>query len=213
MGNKTFSVSLEKNPIISIKVTPGHFTTGSFHINYYLDVSTLKANTLVARDVARELALPYLSSTLVDTIVCMENTKVIGAFLAEELIHDGAAVMNSGGEIHVITPKSSSDRKFIFFDNEVEWIANRNILLLTATVSSGQTLNSALECLSYYNGIIVGISSLFYSSDAPQEKRIHALFTSDDIPGYKVLASDKCGMCMSGQKLDAIINSDGYQNI
>jgi orotate phosphoribosyltransferase len=214
MEKNTFRVSLEKNPIISMKVTPGHFSTGAFHLNFYLDVSDLKANALVARDVARELAIPYLSSTLVDTIVCMENTKVIGAFLAEELLQDGTAVMNSGCEIHVVTPMISSiDRKLIFYDNEIEWIENRNIILLTSSISSGQTLNNALECLSYYNGIIKGISALFYSSDAMTEHKIHTLFTSDDIPGYRVLRSEKCGMCMAGEKLDALINSYGYKKI
>jgi len=213
MKNKTFKVSFEKNPIISINVTPGHFTTGSFHINYYLDVSSLKANALVARDVARELALPYLASTLVDTIVCMENTKVIGAFLASELLQAGTAIMNSGGEIHVITPRSSIDNNLIFYDNEVEWIENRSVLLLTATVSSGQTLAGALECISYYNGIVNGISALFCYSDVTQDQRIHTLFTSDDIPGYRVISSEKCGMCREGQKLDAIINFDGYKKL
>jgi len=213
MENKTYSVSLEKNPLISIKVTPGHFTTGHFHTNYYLDVSGLKANALAARDVARELAVPYLSSTLIDTIVCIENTKVIGAYLAEELLQDGTAIMNSGGVIHVVTPKSSSDGKFIFYDNEAEWITNRNILLLTTTVSSGLTVNSALECLSYYRGIVAGISALFLYSGAVPELNIHTLFTSDDIPGYTAVDSSVCGMCKAGQKLDALISSEGYKII
>ena len=213
MESKTFKVSLERNPIISIGTTPGHYTTGSFHTNYYLDVSSLKTNAMVARDVARELAVPYLSSTLVDVIVCMENTRVIGAFLAEELLQDGTAVMNSGGEIHVISPKSSSDRKLVFLDNEVEWIRNRSILLLTAAVSSGRTLGAALECLSYYNGNIKGISALFNSSDKTSEYEINTLFTSEDVPGYKVVRGDKCGMCMAGQKLDALISSDGFRRI
>ena len=213
MDNKTYSISLEKNPIISINVTPGHFSTGSYHSNYYLDVSSLKSNALVARDVARELAMPYYTSALVETIVCMENTKVIGAFLAEELLQEGTAVMNSGGEIHVVTPMYSIDKKMIFYDNELEWIENRNIILLTAAVSSGQTLNNVLECLTYYNGIITGISSLFLYSDAELDMKINTLFTSGDIPGYKVLPSGKCGMCQTGEKLDALISSEGYKKI
>jgi len=213
LENKIFSFSLEKNPIISIKVTPGHFTTGHFHTNYYLDVSGLKYDALVARDVARELALPYLSSTLVDTIVCVENTSVIGAYMAEELFQDGAAVINSGSAIRVLKPKLSSERKFIFLDNETEWIKNKNVLLLTTTISSGQTLNNALDCLAYYKGNVVGISALFLYSGAVPEQKINTLFTSDDIPGYTVTEPDGCSLCISGQKLDALISSEGYKRI
>jgi len=210
---KSFSVSLETNPIISMEVTPGHFTNNDVHTNYYLNLSTLKANALVARDVARELAAPYLSSTLVDTIVCIENTKVIGAYLAEELLQDGTSVINSGGEIHVVTPMNTTDRKLIFHDNEIEWIANRNILLLTATIKSGRTLHHALECLSYYDGIVAGISALFKAESHPQDCEIHTLFTSDDIPGYHACNPGQCEMCKAGQKLDAFISSEGYTKL
>ena len=213
MEGKAFNIVLEKNPIISIRVIPGHFTTTNIHVNYYLDVSTLKSNALVARDVGRELAIPYLSSTLVDTIVCMENTKVIGAYLAEELLGEGTAVMNSGGDIHVVTPMQSDGGKLVFYDSEVEWITNKNILLLTATVSSGKTLKSALDCLSFYDGRIAGISALFMLSVDDPTHNIHTLFSAEDIPGYKLSEFDNCGMCMTGQKLDAIISSEGFTKI
>ena len=71
MEDKAYNVSLAKNPIIKIKVIPGHFTTSTRHVNHYLDVSELKTNVLIARDVAQQLLQP------------------------------GTAVMNSGGEIHI----------------------------------------------------------------------------------------------------------------
>ena len=213
MDNKSIRISLERNPNISIGVTPGHFSTGFYHTNYFLDVGTLKANAFVARDVARELAIPYISTTIVDTIVCMENTKVIGAFLAQELLSEGTAVMNSGGEINIVTPMSNVDGKLVFYDNELEWINNKHILLLTATISSGRTLNSALECISYFSGFFAGISALFLCSSAMPYMKINALFTSDDIPGYEVYSTGECALCKGGQKLDAIISSEGYKKI
>ncbi len=94
-----FNVSLERNPIITMKAIPGHFTTNHFHMTHYLDLEKMKKNALIARDVAVELANPYLSTTIVDTIICLEGTEVIGAYLAEELMKDGRNVVNSGKEI------------------------------------------------------------------------------------------------------------------
>ena len=213
METKSFSVALDKNPRIAINVIPGHFTTSNAHSNNYLEVSELKSNALVARDVARELAIPYISSTLVDTIVCMEKMEVIGAYLAEELLQDGTAVINSGSNIHVISPISNTYGNLIFQDNMTEWIAGKNILLLVASVSSGRTLKSAVECLIYYRGIIAGISSLFAANFENPQQKVHSLFSPDDIAGYKLYSTGECAMCRAGEPLDAIISSDGYTKL
>ena len=212
MDTNGFEISLAKNPAITVNVIPGHFTTSNVHINYFIDVWELKSNALIAREVARELAIPYLASTLIDTIVCMERTVVIGAYLAEELQREGTAVMNSGGEIHVVSPLSNTNGNLIFQDNAIEWIRNKNILLLVASISSGGTIKSTVECIAYYGGRLAGISSLFFSPEE-FEYDVHALFTSADIPGYRVSNTADCEMCKAGRKLDAIISSEGYTRI
>jgi len=213
MENKAYNVSLAKNPIITIKVTPGHFTTSTRHVNHYLDVSELKTNALIARDVAQQLAIPYLTSALVDTIVCMERTEVIAAFLAEELLQPGTAVMNSGGEIHVVTPVNNVHGNMIFQDSVVDWITNKNVLLLVASISSARAVHIGMECIAYYGGRLAGISALFVASPEKQKDNINTLFTSDDIPGYRLFETVECEMCKAGQKIDALISSDGYTKI
>ena len=213
LENKAYEVSLQKNPLITMRVIPGHFTTSRAHISHFLDVSALKSNALVARDVARELAIPYLSRTHVETIVCMERTEVIGAYLAEELLQAGGAVMNEDSEIFVVTPISSNIGSLSFQSSMIKRITNRNILLLTATISSGRTLDSALDCLAYYGGRIVGISSIFTVPHGIVEHEIHTMFTTDDIPGYALYSSRDCDMCRAGQKLDALISTEGYTRI
>ena len=210
MIQDSFKISLEKNPAITITATPGHFTTSSSHVNYYLDVSKLKCDVTVAQDVARELALPYLSSTIVDTIVCMEETSVIGAFIAQELLREGTSVMNMGREIHVVKPVTNTVGKLVFQDNVRSWVVRKNILVLLSSVSSGRTVNNALECIAYYGGNIVGISSLFMALPGGLGWETHALFTSDDIPGYKSYNASECELCKTGRKLDALVSSDGY---
>jgi len=208
-----FKISLEKNPDIKIMAIPGHFTTSNAHINHYLDVSELKCNVAIAQDVARELAIPYISSTMIDTIVCMEGTAVIGSFLAQELSRHGTSVMNTDMNIHVVTPMSNTSGKLIFQDNVREWVARKNVLVLVSSVSSGHTVNSAIECISYYGGEIVGISSLFLVLPNNLGWEIQSLFTSDDVSGFRIYKTSSCEMCKAGTKLDAIVNSEGYSVI
>jgi orotate phosphoribosyltransferase len=213
MKDEIFSIRLEKKPSISLSINSGHFTTSHFHAAHYLDLNHLKTNAILARDVAIELALPYLASTLVDTIVCMEGTEVIGAYMAEELLHGGMSAINSGRDINIVTPISNANKNLMIQSNKQELIANRNIIVLVSSVSSGTTIGSALEYLSYYGGIVVGISALFNAYPERQEQEIHSLFTSKDIPGYQLFRPGECPICKSGQKLDAIIVHDGYIKI
>jgi len=213
MTTQGFTVAFPKNPSINLKVIPGHFTTNHFHTNNYLDLDNLKTNASTAKSVAAELSLPYLANTLVDTIVCMEGTDVIGAYLAEELIKNGNMSVNSGKEIYVVTPISNVHRKLIFQSNTQELIVNRNIILLVSSISSGITLYGALDCLAYYGGKIVGISALFNACPEKHGHVIHAMFTKEDIPGYLIYSPAECPMCKAGRKLDAIIVHDGYIKI
>jgi orotate phosphoribosyltransferase len=213
MEMKAFTVPLNKNPEIVMNVIPGHFTTSHFHLTHYLDLNDLKTNASLAREVAIELALPYLSTTLIDTIVCMEGTEVIGAYMAEELLQEGTSVVNSGKKIHVVTPTNNINRQLVFQSNMQGLINEQNIILLVSSISSGITVKSALGCLSYYNGKLAGISALFNAFPEESEQEIHSLFTSEDIPGYQTFRPEECEMCKAGHKLDAIILPGGYTKI
>lgn len=205
MNTEAFVVKSKKNPVISLGVTEGHFSTNHFHTTHYIDLDELKTNASLARDVAKELALHYLSNTHVDTIVCMEGTDVVGAFLANELLNKGAAE-----EIHVVTPMSNVNGKLMFQNNTQKLIYKRNILLLLSTISSGTTLNNALRFIAYYGGELVGISALFNAYTEKPEQDINSLFTMEDIPDYLVFRPSECPICKKGRKLDAIIIHDGY---
>ena len=213
MERKAIRISLDKNPNITIDAIPGHFTTSNTHFNYYLDVNTLKTNALVARDVADELAIPYETSINVDTIVCMDNTEVIGAYLAGEMINEGSSMINAGNDIRILTPVYNTHDKLIFKDNVIDYVTGCNIVLLVASISSGSTVKEAMECLSYYGGNVVGISSLFMTVGADIEPAPHTLFTSDDIPDYKMYRINQCELCKAGRKLDAVVSSNGYTRL
>jgi orotate phosphoribosyltransferase len=212
MEDKAYSLAHENNPLITMRVIPGHFTTSSSHLSHFLDVSILKSSSAAAREAAKELSMPYLSSTRVDTIVCMERTEVIGAYLAEKLKESGVSAIH-GGDIHVITPINNSLGSLSFQTSMVPLLAGKDVLLLTTSISSGRTLNGALDCLTYYRTRIAGISSLFMVADVETEFPVNALFTSSLVPGYKTYSSRNCEMCRAGIPLDALVSSEGFTRI
>lgn len=55
---------------------------------------------------AKELVAAYQHNTIVDTVLCLDGTQVIGTCLANELTKDGFANMNAHQTIYVITPST-----------------------------------------------------------------------------------------------------------
>ena len=210
LENRSIIIESPKNKLITLEVIPGHFTTGNSHLNYYLNMSKMKANALVARDVAREMAIHYLSNCLVDTIICMEDTDVIGAYIAEELMENGSMVVNSDMDIHVIRPTVSTSGQLIFMQSNQAFVYNKNIVVLISTVSTGRTILKALECIKYYGGRLAGISSIFSAKSEIADYEINSIFDADDLPDYVVAKPSECKMCHEKQKIDAIVNHDGY---
>lgn len=213
MMQESYVVSSPMNPAITLSVTPGHFATSNSHISHYLDVSTLRTSAMAAREVARSFAEKFLTSTEVNTIVCMENTEVIGAYLAEELLKDGLRTFNRGGEIRVMTPIQSVGGQLIFLPSVRKYIEGQNAILLMASVSSAKTASQALECLSYYGGRLVGILALFSAESSVLGQKIDSIFTDADIDGYYSARAEQCKLCKAGHSLDAIVTNRGYTEL
>jgi len=208
-----FTIASPKNPLIKVMVANGHFTTSNAHISQFIDVSELKSNVRIAKNAARELALPYRARTLIDMIVCMEGMETIAAFLADELLQDGALIMNEGGEIHVVAPMSNAGGQLIFHQNVHYKINRRHILLMVASVSTGKTIRNAMECIAYYGGGLAGVSAIFSTVPEVDGREVNALFTSADLPNYHSYKLNDCALCKQGLKLDAIVNSEGFSRI
>ena len=84
MNSRAIDLRAKKNKRIGIKIIPGHFSTSHSHVNYYIDMTDIKSYYKKAKLAAEELAKAY-SSTPVDVIICLEGTRIVGAYLAEEL--------------------------------------------------------------------------------------------------------------------------------
>ena len=198
---------------IGMRVVPGHFVTSHSHINYYFDMTTLKIRQSEALAVARAIAEQYSYNTIVDTIVCMDGTQVIGAYLAEALKNSGIMSMNSHKTIYVVTPEINSQNQMIFRDNIRIAVENKNILLLLATATTGKTISSSLDCIHYYGGNLAGISALFSAVDEVEGQEVHSIFHVSDVPEYSTYLPHDCPMCRNAQKIDALVNSYGYSEL
>ena len=125
---------------------PGHFATNHSHINYYIDMSEIKHSMAMSREAARSIAYQF-SSTSIDTLLCMEGTEYIGAYLAGELSSVGMGNVNSGKDIYLVEPDSNVNGQFVFSDNLRHMIEHRNVLVLVNSASTGQTFSQSKECV------------------------------------------------------------------
>ena len=213
METRIQEIRARRNKDIKIALIPGHFATNHSHVNYYLDLTGIKNCHKMAKAAAVELARPYITSTSIDTIICMEGTETIGAFLADILAQPATMSMNSGKDIFVLTPELNANNQMIFRDNIQKMVWEKNILLLIASASTGKTIHRSIDCLQYYSGRLVGISAVFSAIPDMNGMAVNSIFNADDIPHYRTSPSMDCEMCKSKQKIDAIVNSYGYSKI
>ena len=200
----------KSHPGIVLRTIPGHFVTPSSHINYYLDMTMLKARQSEALEVAKAMAESYVASTVVDTIVCMEGCEVIGAYLAEHLTRARVLSMNAHKTIYITAPEINGAGQIIFRENYKHMIKNKHVLLLLAAATTGNTMSRAIDTIVYYGGSISGISAIFSAVNKIHNIPINALFTMTDIADYKMSAPEQCPMCKEGKPIDALANGFGY---
>ena len=136
-------------PNLQLRVSKGHYATSHSHINYYIDVTLTKFRLSEARAAAAELIRAYKATTIVDTILCLDGTEVIGACMASELTKSGFANMNAHQTIYVVTPEHTTGSQLLFRDYGGEAVG---IAAIFASVN---------ECAGY------PVASIFNTHDLP----------------------------------------------
>ena len=202
-----------KNRNLFLRVSKGHFATNHSHINYYIDVTTQKTRLSEAKAVAKEIVTYYNHSTIVDTILCLDGTEVIGACLANELTKEDFTNLNAHQTIYVVTPEYTTGSQLFFRDNIVPMIKGKNVLILCASVTTGYSARAAMEAVKYYGGRVAGISAIFATIDECDGCPVRSVFDSADLEGYESYPTHDCPICKSGQKIDALVNSHGYSKL
>ena len=205
----TQAIRSRENPNLELIAFHGHFATRHSHNSHYLDITRLKHEYSLAHDTALALASHYIYEKSIDTIICMDGSEVIGAFLARHLAKKEVFSVNSNKNINVVTPEYDSNGQLIFRDNLTPMIVGREVLILISTVNSGKSARRTLECVQYYGGKVQGIAAIFSMLEQVDGIPVYSLFSPDDIAGYISSSPKECPMCRAGQKIDALANSFG----
>jgi len=206
-------IPLAGNPNIVLKAIPGHFITPNAHVNYYLDLTTMKSRLSEASIIAKELSRQLETTTIVDTIVCMDGCEIIGAYLAEELTKAGFISLNAHKTIYITSPEVTTTGQFVFRDNTQSMLKGKNVLVLVGSATTGQSLIKTTHTLKYYGAHISAISAIFSTANSCMGIPIRTLFTSKDLPDYKTYAPESCSMCKDNQAIDAFANAYGYSHL
>lgn len=208
MESKTAVRTAKRNNAVNMRVIEGHFATKHSHVSHCIDLTAVKSEMKMARSAAKLFAENFIG-TPVDTVVTLERTKMVGAFLAGELSHAG---INANQDIAVITPEINDD-KMIFRDNLLPYVKGKHVLLLTATATTGLTIASALEGIRYYGGLPAGAATIFGGDFWVYNVPVVKLFGVEDLENYHSWSATECPLCKNGVKIDALINSYGYSKI
>lgn len=213
MESRAIKIYAPMNKKIALKVMPGHFATSNSHINLYIDLTMMKTRQSEAAEAARIMAKQYVNSTVVDTIVCLDGCEVIGAYLAQELSVTGFRSLNAHQTIYIISPVFNTNGQMIFQENIQPMVYGKNILLLAASTTTGDTLRKSIECIMYYGGIMQGISSIFSAVDKVEDMKVNSIYKAKDLPDYQIYSIGDCPLCKEKHRLEAIVNGNGYMKL
>ena len=198
-----------RNPEVFLRVQKGHFATMHSHTNYYIDVTTQKNRLSEAKAVAKEMVSAYRTTTVIDTIICLDGTEVIGAFVAQELTEESFMNLNAHQTVYVMSPEYIGGGQMMFRDNTTPMIAGKHVLILAASVTTGKSALAAIDAIKYYGGHIVGVSAIFATVSECDGHPVNSIFNPHDLEAYQSYKPHRCPMCANGEKLEALVNSYG----
>lgn len=210
-------IQLEQLPMkrggVPMRYAKGHFATNHSHINYYVDITFHKTRLSEAKSVAKELVRRFSSTTLVDTVLCLDGTAVIGTCLANELTKTGFHNINLHKTIYVVEPEYNANSQIIFRDNIKPMIKGKHILVLMASMTTGFTAKRSIEAISYYGGYVAGCAAVYSAVENTGGFPVASVYTLSDLPDYESYDSHDCPFCKQGIPIDALVNSFGYSKL
>ena len=206
-------IDYAKNKDVVLRYIPGHFITPNSHVNYYMDLSDMKSRQREARATGEELAELYLSSDVIDTILCLNGTEVVGAYMANKLTKAGIISANRHQTMYITSPEYNTSGQMMFRENTKHMINGKKVLVLIDTATTGSTLKSAVGSIRFYGGTPIGISAIFSVATQIDTIPIRSLYSTRDLPDYASYSSGSCPLCQQGMRVNAICNGFGYSSL
>ena len=120
--------------------------------------------------------------------------------------------INAHQTIYVVTPENNNSQ-LLFRDNIVPMIKGKHVLILAVSVSSGQTVNSAIDAVKYYGGEVAGVASIFATKSKIGGFEVNSVFNPSDLENYFSVPAHECPLCARGEKLDALVNYHGFSKL
>lgn len=211
MEKPIYTITSHRDERVFVHAMPGHFISASSHLNYYIGTSDIKHNHDVSVDAAMLMAQYYVERNInVDTVLCLYETQALGAYLAHELSRPNMLNPNPDNVVYVLGPEYDAAGNIIFRDNLKKLVNGRDVVILISCITSGKTVQRAMESVQYYGGKVAGVTSIFSATDRIDGMEVNTIFTREDIPGYEAYAPHDCPHCKAGEKVDAIANGYGY---
>lgn len=212
MENRIVKFKSKESSSLNLHAIPGHFATSHSHINYYVDVTSIKTRASEAKEAAKVLYSKVPHNEYIDTIVCMDGTEMIGAFLSQQIENAGIMSVNKHETLYVVSPEISNNQ-MLFRDNNKGAIEGKHVVLLLATTTTGETIRRAMECISYYGGTITCVASIFSTIDEVDGTKVEKLFDDDDVVNYQAYPVTECPFCKKGLPIEAMVNGFGYSKL
>ncbi|MDE7295866.1 MAG: orotate phosphoribosyltransferase, partial [Clostridia bacterium] len=128
MESRATKIHAKSNGKVIISAIPGHFATQHSHVNYCIDMTKVKSQMSMAKAAAQLIAEAFIN-TPIDTIITLERTKMVGAFLASAL---STAGINVNRDMNVISPEVTNDM-LVLRDNLAPYVWGKRVLILSAT--------------------------------------------------------------------------------
>lgn len=213
MESRMIKFYSKESNLLALHAIPGHFATSHSHINYYVDVTSIKTRASEAMEAAKVLYSRMTRVSYIDTIVCMDGTEVIGAFLSQQIERGGILSTNQHETVYVVSPEINNNNQILFRDNNKGAITGKHIVLLLATTTTGETIRRSLECIRYYGGNIVKVASIFSTIDSVQGMEVDSLFDGNDVLNYEAYKASECPFCQKGHPIEAMVNGFGYSKL
>ncbi len=211
MDKPVYTITSHRDERVFIHAMPGHFISASSHLNYYIGTSDIKHNHNVSVDAAMLMAQYYTERNInVDTVLCLYETQALGAYLAHELSRPSMLNPNPGNTVYVLGPEYDASGNIIFRDNLKKLISGKDVVILISCITSGKTVQRAMESVLYYGGKVAGVTSIFSATPVIEGIEVNTIFTQEDVPGYEAYTPHDCPHCKAGERVDAIANGYGY---